>query len=297
MKCDIFNLLTILYFINCYDFFPESYKIDDLIFGDSNDYNKYLIAAKYFTLNTIKEYILNQGISLNRETSCNFQTQKNYPSYSSINGLNTDYKEIYSNIVYDDSKNTIECDFPVQKILNSKYTLIHNLYLINHYSNPHNISISIGDSPLTEICDFEINGNSAELLKIKIKPINNDPTLSNFDSLDQEEYLISCINPITTSTPKILNSIKKIKYSFDLYSKSPGVAFYWTIMEIEPKPINYRYNGYYTITGKSICDYLTNPCVEGFACKGGECVKCDPSCFDCYDSDSNTICGKKCNIC
>ena len=295
MKYDIFNLLTILYFINCYDFFPESYKIDDLIFGDSNDYNKYLIAAKYFTLNTIKEYILNQGISLNRETSCDFQTQKNYPSYLSINGLNTDYKEIYSNIVYDDSKNTIECDFPVQKILNSKYTLIHNLYLINHYSNSGYISISIGDSPLTEICKFQINRNSAELLKITIKPINNDPTLSNFDSLDQEEYLISCINPITTPTPKILNSIKKIKYSFDSYSKSPGVAFYWTIMEIEPKPINYRYNGYYTITGKSICDYLTNPCVEGFACKGGECVKCDPSCFDCYDSDSNTNCGNKCN--
>ncbi len=66
-------------------------------------------------------------------------------------------------------------------------------------------------------------------------------------------------------------------------------------MEIEPKPSNYIYNGYYTITGKSICDYLTNPCVEGFACKGGECIKCDSSCFDCYDSDSNTNCGKKCN--
>ena len=59
-------------------------------------------------------------------------------------------------------------------------------------------------------------------------------------------------------------------------------------MEIEPKPSNYIYNGYYTITGKSICDYLTNPCVEGFDCKGGECIKYDSSCFDCYDSDSNT---------
>ena len=69
---------------------------------------------------------------------------------------------------------------------------------------------------------------------------------------------------------KIVNSIKKIKYSFDDSSNSPGVAFYWTIMEIEPKPSNYIYNGYYTITGKSICDYLTNPWVEGFACKGGD---------------------------
>ena len=43
-------------------------KNEYLIFDDSNDYNKYFIEAKYFALNTIKEYILNQGISQNRET-------------------------------------------------------------------------------------------------------------------------------------------------------------------------------------------------------------------------------------
>ena len=247
MKYDIFNLLFLLFFINCYDYFPESYQDDDLIFGNSNNHNKYLIAAKYFTTNTIKEYILNQGISLDRETSCDFQSITNYGSYISINDLNTDYKQIYSNIVYDNSKNNILCDFPVQKILNSKYTLIHTLYLINYDSNQHHTKISIGDSTLTDICDFSIPQNSTKLLKIEIKPINNDPTLSNFDSLDQEEYSIKCINPISSS-PIIVNSIKKIKYSFYDSSNSPGVAFYWTIMEIEPKPSNYIYNGYYTIT-------------------------------------------------
>ena len=118
MKYHIFNLLLLLFFINCYDYFPESYQDDDLIFGNSNNHNKYLIAAKYFTTNTIKEYILNQGISLDREISCDFQSITNYASYISINDLNTDYKEIYSNIVYDNSKNNILCDFPVQKILN-----------------------------------------------------------------------------------------------------------------------------------------------------------------------------------
>jgi hypothetical protein len=29
------------------------------------------------------------------------------------------------------------------------------------------------------------------------------------------------------------------------------------------------------ITSKSIYDYLTNPYVEGFTCKGGELVKCN----------------------
>ena len=294
MKYDIFNLMLLLYLINSYDYFPEYNNEEDLIFGNTNNPNKYLITAKYFTLNTIKEYILNQGISLDKETSCNFQSMTNYLSYSSISNLNTDFKELYSNIVYDEDKNNIECDFPIQKVLNSKYILYHSLYLINYDSILHNTKISIGDSTLTQICDFNIQGNSARKIEIKINSINNDPTLSNFDSLDQEEYSISCIN-IIPSAPKTVNSIKKIKYSFDDYSKSPGVAFYWTIMEIEPKPANYRYNGYYTITGKSVCDYLTNPCVEGFACKGGECVKCDPSCFDCYDSDSNTNCGNKCN--
>ena len=164
MKYDIFNLLLLLFFINCYDYFPESYQDDDLIFGNSNNHNKYLIAAKYFTTNTIKEYILNQGISLDRETSCDFQSITNYASYISINDLNTDYKQIYSNIVYDNSKNNILCDFPVQKILNIKYTLIHTLYLINYYLNLHHSTISIGDSTLTDICYFSISQKS-KLLK------------------------------------------------------------------------------------------------------------------------------------
>ncbi len=97
-------------------------------------------------------------------TSCDFQSITNYASYISINDLNTDYKEIYSNIVYDNSKNNILCDFPVQKILNSKYTLIHTLYLINYYLNLHHSTISIGDSTLTDICYFSISQKS-KLLK------------------------------------------------------------------------------------------------------------------------------------
>ena len=85
MKYHIFNLLFLLFFINCYDYFPESYQDDDLIFRNSNHHNKYLISAKYFTTNTIKEYTLNQGISLDRETSCDFQSMINYASYILIN--------------------------------------------------------------------------------------------------------------------------------------------------------------------------------------------------------------------
>ena len=151
---------------------------------------------------------------------------------------------------------------------------------------------------LIQIFDYWINPKSAILLSITINSLNNDPMNPNFDnSLDTESYKISySINNVEQPGSTNTISIKKIQYSFTNINKSPGLSFYYTIMNIEPKPLNYKANGYYTITGKSICDNLINPCVESFACKGGECVKCDASCFDCYESDSNTNCGRKCNI-
>ena len=298
MKIHVLIIFCLSSIIFTQPFNPDNFKNDDLFFT-VNDHNNYLIAAKYFTSNSISEYIKNQGISLDKETTCSFQNQVTFSDYTTISNLNTDYKELYSNIVYDDSKNNIICDFPVQKFLNIKYKLVHKLNIINYLNSNNRLQISMGDEDnLIQIFDYWINPKSAILLSITINSLNNDPMNPNFDnSLDTESYKISySINNVEQPGSTNTISIKKIQYSFTNINKSPGLSFYYTIMNIEPKPLNYKANGYYTITGKSICDNLINPCVESFACKGGECVKCDASCFDCYESDSNTNCGRKCNI-
>ena len=60
----IFNFIYILIlFVNknikCYDYFPENYYQNDMFFDGGDLQTNRLIAAKYFTNNTIEIYIKN----------------------------------------------------------------------------------------------------------------------------------------------------------------------------------------------------------------------------------------------
>ena len=185
MKIHVLIIFCLSSIIFTQPFNPDNFKNDDLFFT-VNDHNNYLIAAKYFTSNSISEYIKNQGISLDKETTCSFQNQVTFSDYTTISNLNTDYKELYSNIVYDDSKNNIICDFPVQKFLNIKYKLIHKLNIINYLNTNNRLQISMGNNEnnLIPIIEYIINQKTAILLSITLNSLNNDP-LIQFNSLDK----------------------------------------------------------------------------------------------------------------
>ena len=101
-------------------------------------------------------------------------------------------------------------------------------------------------------------------------------------------------NKITlgSSTIYINYSISKINFRFTGVTYSPAIAIHWTFYKItySTNPDNPNFS----LKRTSICSY-SNPCIKGYACSLGVCVKCHPSCFDCINGALSTDCKSQCS--
>ncbi len=277
-KCDssflYFNFILIflnylIKYVGCQTtlIYPEIYKNDDLFFFNiDNEERIYFVAAKYFTNNTINTYIKKQGFNLKKDTSVQF------PPYKENNGFwnsikeKSDYEEIYSNGI---KTNSLNYKLPVSNLKNKNYILYHRFY-VNILNSGYSIIISFQ----TSSCSLT-NSAGPLLISIKIQLKNNN------------KYDVSVNNCKIDD----VESIEKITISSTDYF---NIAMHWTFLFIPE--LNDNTPGIYTYNGEDICNIDTNPCVEGYMCKGGSCVKCDYSCFSCSSPNSNTDCGNECSV-
>ena len=270
--------------IKCDTFFPDNYINNDMFFSEPTKEDNRLVAAKYFSSNSINTYIKNQGFNLEKdetieETTIHFDGWTNCGMrYRSL------YKELYENSVRS-NVDTITYKFPIQDFYLEKYTITHSFWLMKFSMSDGNIYISFSSessSPFQEVC--HLYSSFPILIKIEIKLDPDDP---NFDiSNNKLKYKIRCNNnPFTTN----IDSIKYIRIK--LGSSNPIISFHWTKLNTEI--YNNDYIGLFSFSGQ-ICD-LNNPCVEGYACIGGGCLACDESCYSCYIQNSNTNCMTYCS--
>ena len=110
--------------IKCYQFFPETYKDNDMFFNEIGKKNNRLVAAKYFTSNSINTYIKNQGFNLEKDDSLE-GLSSHYNAWNSMMKYNSLYKELYENSVKSNSYDIIY-KFPIQEFYQEKYKITLN---------------------------------------------------------------------------------------------------------------------------------------------------------------------------
>ena len=285
-----FSILNIILYnlYNCIiDYPPNKYQSYDIFF-DKNNPNYHLVALKYFTSNNINDSLHITGHNLDKEISCNPGNNniETFNAYGNYTLTSISYKQIYENAIYYTGVESIICSFPEPVIKNNGYKIYHNIMIFNPITNINNrtLKISFGNKEDNFINVCEIENFDTNFFKIKIE----------YDS----KIYVYC----NSDTDKIeVNGIKYIKYFFEADSTittlySPAVAMYINYEEISQLSSSQISDGYLSVIGYGICDRDLNPCVAGYTCIGGTCVKCDDACFDCQRGNSNTHCESKCNV-
>ena len=271
----------ILKTIKCYQFFPETYKDNDMFFNEIGKKNNRLVAAKYFTSNSINTYIKNQGFNLEKDDSLE-GLSSHYNAWNSMMKYNSLYKELYENSVKSNSYDIIY-KFPIQEFYQEKYKITHSFWLMSETANDNiYIYFSSSTSSFTYICGF--NSGFPILITIQIVLAFDDADFDISNNILKYNVTSNC-----NSVPRTISSIKYIRIR--LGSSNPIISFHWTKLFTETYIVDPR--GLFSFSGQ-ICD-LNNPCVEGYACIGGACLACDESCYSCYTQNSNTNCMKYCS--
>ena len=290
-----FIIIILININNCNNYYPPDKFLSKDIFFDDNDQNNYIVALKYFAINSITPYLYITGLNLDKETSCfsNSTEVETFNGYSDGLPEEESYKEIYENAIYYNKANYFTCLFLESDLKNSQYTIYHKIRIFNFNkedseSSPKNLTIAFNDKNDTNFKDvfkIEIENNKSKLITLKIKYNENKKFDVNVSSSSS-----------TTSTLKTdIDGIKYIRYSFESSSYSPGVAMYINYENI-PSSNSEISDGHLSVIGAGICDRDSNPCVSGYTCIGGTCIKCDDACFDCQRGNSSTHCESKCNV-
>ena len=282
----IFNFIYILIlFVNknikCYDYFPENYYQNDMFFDGGDLQTNRLIAAKYFTNNTIEIYIKNQGFNLRKDYSLQ-ETTQNYNAWGNMSDKSS-YKNLYENSVQAQS---FTYKFPTGKFISKNYIVNHKFWLICTRTSCSNIKILFLDSDnYQDVNNCEITSVGVKLISLSINRKEDDPANPDSDII----YNVTCPD----SPPSTFIQVSKLDYIRISSVENIAMSFHWTTLQV----ISYDDppKGIYSFKG-GVCDDATNPCVEGYACIGSECVKCDISCYTCFQQNSNTNCGRDCSI-
>ena len=279
-----FIIIILININNCGDYPPDKFLSKDIFFDD-NDQNNYIVALKYFAINSITPYLYITGLNLDKETSCFSSSNiiKTFDGYSL--SQEESYQEIYKNAIYYDGANYFTCLFPEPNLKNSQYTIHHKIRIFNKGDSEESLIIAFSNDknnyfePLST--SISISNLSSQLITIIIKYIN-----------DIDKFNVTVNNDSGTQ----ISGIKYIRYSFESSSSySPGVAMYINYENI-PSSNSEISDGHLSVIGAGICDRDSNPCVSGYTCIGGTCIKCDDACFDCQRGNSSTHCESKCNV-
>ena len=277
----IFTIFLLLNIINSQTrYYPETYKEKDLILPEDDKIGVYqynLVDAKVLTNEKITLYIKKQGINLDVDDCClNYNKFKAWDSFPLLSS-ETDLKEILNNATYSTASNVLTYKFPVQKIETSYYEVHHKLWIFDINKSTRQCFIYFNDDTSNTL--LVTLGGGKELVDLKIEYQPND------------KMKITC-DP-GGSNIIIDYSIKTINFQFNGVGYSPAIALHWTFYKItySTNPVE---NPNFTLKGKGICSY-SNPCVKGYACSRGVCVKCHPSCFDCINGALSTDCDSHCS--
>ena len=78
-----FIIIILININNCVDYPPDKFLSKDIFFDD-NDQNNYIVALKYFAINSITPYLYITGLNLDKETSCfsNISDIEKFDGYS-----------------------------------------------------------------------------------------------------------------------------------------------------------------------------------------------------------------------
>ena len=127
-----FIIIVLININNCGDYPPDKFLSKDIFFDD-NDQNNYIVALKYFAINSITPYLYITGLNLDKETSCssNSTEVETFNGYSNDLSNEESYKEIYENAIYYNKSNYFTCLFPEPDLKNSNYTIYHKIRIFN----------------------------------------------------------------------------------------------------------------------------------------------------------------------
>ena len=286
-KIIIFSLLlNIIHSQTNIKYYPEEYKKNDLIIPYNDvigEYQYNLVEAKVLTQEKITLYIKKQGINLVVDGCC--PGYKTFPAWDTLNiETETDLKEIHNNAKYSDegSEFVLSYDFPVPRIETKYYEVHHKIWIFD---------ISNGGP----FCLIYFNNNEANGIK---KQLQNGFALVDLVMTFNTDSKIEINCDGCDGTPLILEndfSISKINFKFEgSYSYTPAISLHWTYYKIYFNINSPEENPNFTIRGSNICSF-SNPCVKGYACSRGICVKCHPSCFDCINGGLSTDCFSQCS--
>ena len=257
-------------------FYPDYFKNKDIFFHENDKLENYyysLIDAKVLTKEEINLFIKKQGIHLTRDDCC--QNKDTFNAWGIMKD-ESDYEEIYSNAKYIQGSDSIEYNFPVDKIENIGYTLYHKVWILNKEAPTQNLEVYFKYKDNTQEKILSKNNIQKYLVNLEITCESK-----NIDSV------ITYINKINGIDLK--DGIKSIIFKFPDNNYSPAIAMHWTYFKIKISLSNFSFKG------NSLCDKNTNPCISGYYCVGGICKKCHPSCFDCVNGALSTDCYSKCN--
>jgi len=281
----IFICLTLLSQINSEILYrPDQYKKQDIIFeAYDGDPNYYLATARYYTQNKITEYLMNQGINLDYDKTCSgLGDIKNFTAYTSLSSLKsiTDYKEVYDNSIYYYKKsakeNYIQCSFPTGNFLNTRYTVYQRIIIMDKDKGSKAFTITLGDAKFT---GTTAGGYKDILIYITYYDFEGDAS--------DYAYNVTCNGCTGTTTYKSYD-VSTIKYGMS-GENSPAIALSYNYIHITPVESADLGNGYLSFTGAGICNRDTNPCVYGYTCIGGQCMRCHDACGDCERPKLNIL--------
>ena len=288
------KVLTIFLLLNTINsrmqYFPDNYKQKDLIFP-ANDvvgevqYN--LVDAKVLTREKITLYIKKQGINLVIDDCCEEADYQRFNAWDNIPSVQSesDLQEILSYAIYKTSS-VLSYKFPVPRIETAYYTVYHKLWIFDQGGGGSSCEMYFTDKNNVNSAPLNIaleGGKKFVILEIKYDETNKIMTItcttcSGGGSITlNEDFSISLIN-----------------FEFNGASYSPAIALHWTLYKIDIINPDETKRPNFSLKGTGICSY-TNPCVKGYACKRGLCVRCHASCFDCINGGLSTDCLSQCS--
>ena len=283
----ILTLFLLLNSINCkMQYFPDDYKKNDIIFPENDvvgvsQYN--LVDAKVLTREKITLYIKKQGINLVIDDCCEGNDYIRFNAWDTITSVQSesDLQEILSYSIYNSASSIISYKFPVPRIETEYYTVYHKLWIFDKDNG----------NPPCIMFFTDKNGVPSGSLNINI---NKFVTLEMTYSLADNITKITSDSGGGTITLNLDFSISLINFQFTGKGYSPAIALHWTLYKIDTSNPNEKSRPNFSLKGTGLCSY-TNPCVKGYACTRGICVKCHASCFDCINGGLSTDCLSQCS--
>ena len=283
----ILTLFLLLNSINCkMQYFPDDYKKNDIIFPENDvvgvsQYN--LVDAKVLTREKITLYIKKQGINLVIDDCCEGNDYIRFNAWDTITSVQSesDLQEILSYSIYNSASSIISYKFPVPRIETEYYTVYHKLWIFDKDNG----------NPPCIMFFTDKNGVPSGSLNINI---NKFVTLEMTYSLADKIVKITSDSGGGTITLNVDFSISLINFKFTGKGYSPAIALHWTLYKIDISNPNEKLRPNFSLKGTGLCSY-TNPCVKGYACTRGICVKCHASCFDCINGGLSTDCLSQCS--